>query len=135
MASRVSSSNHFFRDLPPAFVLVRCVIVSVIFLIVLFSYFSPLLHESITRPHLNGQEPQLNEFNFDKRYAGEIITGSVYDDKCRDIVFDNRNGNMWDKGYVNCDGMLLQFLHKDQPKNMDEIRLREVGKAFRHERD
>jgi hypothetical protein len=133
MPSRVSSSHHYFRDLPPAFVLVGCAIVGVSFLIALSPYWSLLPHESITRPHLNGREPQLKEFNFDKRYAGKIITGSVYDDKCRELVFDNRNGNMWDNGYVNCDGVSLQLLQEDHQKNMDIIRLREVGKAFRHE--
>jgi hypothetical protein len=46
---------------------------------------------------------------------------------------DNRNGNLWDKGYVKCDSLLRPFAQQDQPKNMSKFHLREVGKAFRHE--
>ncbi len=135
MASRVLSHYRFFRDLPPAFLLLGCVVVAMSLLMVLFSYWSPLPRKSTTTPHLKVSEPQLNEFNFDKRYAGEIITGSPYDGNCQELIFDNRNGNMWDKGNVNCDSVLLQFLQQDRPKNMDVLRLREVGKAFRHKGD
>ena len=135
MASRVSSRRHFFRDLPPAVMLLGCAVIGVIILTILFPYWSPLPAEKTTKLHLKDVEPQLNEFNFDKRYAGAIVTDSLYEDKCRELVFDNRNGNMWDKGYVNCDGVLFPFLQQDQPRNMDKFRLREVGKAFRHEHD
>ena len=133
MASRVLSRRHFFRDLPPAILLIGCAVVGIGILAVLFPYWSPLPRGSTTAPHLKVSKPQLNEFGFDKRYAGEIITSSSDDENCHQLIFDNRNGDMWDKGYVNCDGELLQFLHKDRPKNSEAFRLREVGKAFRHE--
>ena len=131
MASRLSIRQNFFRDLPPAIVLLGCAFVIVSLAIFLFPYWSPSPRDGATRPHSKELEPQLNEFNFDNRYAGKIVTGLPYENKCRELILDNRNGKIWDKGYINCD----EILRKDHRENMDLLRLREVGKAFRHEGD
>jgi hypothetical protein len=48
-------------------------------------------------------------------------------------IFDNRTGKMWDKGYVRCPDLLSQGLKENPQTGMDIIRLREVGRTFRHE--
>jgi hypothetical protein len=44
-------------------------------------------------------------------------------------MLDNRTGNMRDGGYSKCDEATRQFAAKN---SSEEIRLREVGKAFRN---
>ena len=45
------------------------------------------------------------------------------------------NGKMMEKGYVDCDEAAHQLAEKNSPQGMDAVRLRSVGKAFRHEGD
>jgi hypothetical protein len=141
MASHVSSRHHVLRDLPRTFVVLVCAALVASLLILFFHYRSPAHRENAVKPQLNELglqlnelRPQLNEFNIDKRYAGSIVAGSLYEDKCREFILDNRNGNMWDKGYVKCYDVFSQPSEENPPIGMDAFRLREVGKAFRHER-
>lgn len=130
MTSRSSSRYALIRDLPPAFVLFGCAVAAVSF----FMFFVPYRYssqESEPRPKINMLGPELNEFNFESSYAGEIITGSIYENECRKIIFDNRNGNMWDKGQVNCDDVSRRSLQKKHLGIGNAPRLHEISKAFR----
>jgi hypothetical protein len=133
MAEDASSRRHFFRDLPSAIWLLGGAVIGIGILAIIFPYWSPLVRERTARPPPKHMGPKLNKFGFDQRYAGTIITGSLDGEKCQELIFDNRNRNMWFGGYVDCDAALRQFLQQDHPKDMDKYRIREVGKAFRHE--
>ena len=121
MVSRVSYRRWLLRDIRPTYVL----LVMVAFVVVIFAYFidwTPVRRESAVPPKND---------NIEQRYTGSVIihTGG---DLCWTFMLDNRTGNMRDGGYSNCDGAARQSAAKNSP---EEIRLREVGKAFRNKRD
>ena len=132
MTSRVTSRRHLLRDLPHTYVVLCCAAVAMSLLVLFFHYSSPIQRDSAVRPQLNELRPQLNEFDIDKRYAGSIITDAPRGDMCWERVLDNRTGNLWDKGYVKCRDVSAPS-GNHQPSGMDATRLRDVGKAFRHE--
>ena len=70
--------------------------------------------------------------NVERRYAGSIIvpTGG---DMCWTFILDNRSEKMRDGGFSKCDEAMRQFDEKNPSQNMDSVRLRDVGKAFRRE--
>jgi hypothetical protein len=121
MASHVSYRHWLLRDIRPTYVL----LVMVAFVAAIFAYFidwSPVRRESAVPPKND---------NIEQRYTGSVIihTGG---DLCWTFMLDNRTGNMRDGGYSKCDEATRQFAVKNSP---EEIRLREVGKAFRNKRD
>ena len=121
MVARVSYRHWLLRDIRPTYVL----LVMVAFVVAIFAYFidwSPVRRESAVPPKND---------NIEQRYTGSVIihTGG---DLCWTFMLDNRTGIMRDGGYSKCDEATRQFAVKNSP---DEIRLREVGKAFRNKRD
>ena len=124
MASRVNR-RRFLRDLPHAYVVLFCAAVGVSLLMFLALYSSPARRGSAAGP-------QLHDVNIDERYAGSIMVDPPRGDMCWERIFDNRTGNMWDNGYVKCHDLSAPS-KKHQPSGMDASRLRDVGKAFRHE--
>ncbi|MGH9581613.1 MAG: hypothetical protein ACRD4O_01605, partial [Bryobacteraceae bacterium] len=68
-------------------------------------------------------------------YSGVIITGSIHDDKCQELVFDNRNRTMLDEGTISCDSVLPELQDDHSTATSNAARFEEVGKAFRHEGD
>ena len=124
MASRLNR-RHFLRDLPHTYVVLFCAAVGVSLLMFLALYSSPARRGSAV-------SPQLHDVNTDERYAGSIMVDPPRGDMCRERIFDNRTGNMWDNGYVKCRDLYAPP-KKHHPSGMDASRLRDVGKAFRHE--
>jgi hypothetical protein len=121
MASHVSSRRWLLREIRPTYVL----LVLVAFVVIIFAYFidwSPVRRESAVPPKYD---------NIEQRYTGSVIihTGG---DLCWTFMLDNRTGNMRDGGYSKCDEATRQFAAKN---SAEEIRLREVGKAFRNKTD
>lgn len=125
MASRVSSRGWIVRDIPRTFVLLVWVAL-VVGMLFYFIDWSPLRRESAVRPELNNGS---NE----KRYIGSIVVDPPRGDLCRESILDNRTGKMWDKGYVKCNSLVSQPSEKIPPEGIDIMRMRAVGKAFRHE--
>jgi hypothetical protein len=129
MVSRVSSRRWLLRDIPQISVL----LVWAAFVVGILSYFidwPPVRHETTARPQSNNGKND----NDDLLYTGSIIVparGAL----CWEGMFDNRNGRMIDKGYVNCDKAVSQLAAKNPPQGMEVIRLRAIGKAFHHEND
>ena len=140
MASRVSSHRWLLREIRPAYVL----LVLVAFVVAIFSYFidwSTVRRESAARPnsgnaarHSSDNAARPNNDNVQQHYAGSIIipTGKGL---CWTFILNNRTGSMLDGGYLNCDEAMRQFAGNDPHEGMDVLRLREVGKAFRHKSD
>ncbi len=74
----------------------------------------------------------------------EAYTGSIYfvpsrGDSCWERMLDNRTGDMWDKGYVDCAQAAPPRQPVSVPRNpmagMGGERLLAIGKALRHEGD
>jgi hypothetical protein len=132
MASRVSSGRWLFRDLRSAFALLGCAAVVVILSIFLFPRGSRSPGERAAQSQAQGLQANLNRYGLDQRYAGAIITSSMKDDKCRELIFDNRKRTMWDVGAISCVSVLPKV--EDSHALMSNAeRFEEVGKAFRHE--
>ena len=45
-------------------------------------------------------------------------------------MLDNRTGNMWDKGYVNCNDFVSELLENKQRGNLSNERMESISKAF-----
>jgi hypothetical protein len=119
MASHLSSRRWFLREFRLAYV----PLVLVAFVVAILTYFidwSTVWRESAVRP---------NNGNNEQRYTGSIIvpTGGGM---CWATILDNRTGSLRDGGYFKCDEATRQSAEKISPEG---TRLREVGKAFRHE--
>jgi hypothetical protein len=132
MASRVSSHRWLLREIRPAYVL----LVLVAFVVAIFSYFidwSSVRRESAARPN-SGNAARPKGKNIEQHYTGSIIipTGKGL---CWTFILNNRTGNMLDGGYLKCDEAMRQFAGNNPHEGMDTLRLREVGKAFRHNSD
>jgi len=72
----------------------------------------------------------------------EIYTGSIYfvpliGEHCWERMLDNRNGDMWDKGYVDCDEVLRpQKPATTSPRrSMSGERMLAISRALRHDGD
>lgn len=132
MASRVSSHRWLLREIRPAYVL----LVLVAFVVAIFSYFidwSSVRRESAARPN-SGNAARPKGENIEQHYTGSIIipTGKGL---CWTFILNNRTGNMLDGGYLKCDEVMQQLAGNNPHEGMDTLRLREVGKAFRHQSD
>jgi hypothetical protein len=132
MASRVSSHRWLLREIRPAYVL----LVLVAFVVAIFSYFidwSSVRRESAARPN-SGNAARPKGENIEQHYTGSIIipTGKGL---CWTFILNNRTGNMLDGGYLKCDEVMQQLTGNNPHEGMDTLRLREVGKAFRHQND
>jgi hypothetical protein len=128
MASHASSRRWLSRQIRPAYV----VVVSLAFIAAILTYFvdwptivsGPSVHrERVAQPKNDDVE---------QRYTGSIIipTGEGL---CWRYVLDNRTGNIRYEGHPRCVEATRQFDAKKTRESIDKLRLREVGKAFRHE--
>jgi len=123
MTSRKSSRHWLLRDIQALWVL----LVSVAFVVVILTYFidwSTVRREPARQPKTESVE---------QRYSGSVIvpTGGGL---CWTYILDNRTGTLRDGGYSKC-GAATQSDDKQSSQSMDRIRLREVSKTFRHERE
>jgi hypothetical protein len=66
----------------------------------------------------------------DDVYTGSILYMPDRGNACRQILFDNRNGQSTDKGYVDCQ---LAFSHSidNEPKQWSAARVRVISDGFR----
>ena len=73
--------------------------------------------------------------------SDEVYTGSIYfvpaaGAYCWERLLDNRNGDMWDKGYIDCEGVLEPPPPaKDPSGGMSGERMRAISRALRHDSD
>ena len=63
-------------------------------------------------------------------YLGSIILSPRSGDKCWERGLDNRNGAMWDKGYVECDVVPPLKKLQSEAKGLAARRLKAIGNAF-----
>ncbi len=82
--------------------------------------------------HMNGAGHVQSEKKVDTEahYLGSIIVSPQHGDKCLELGLDNRNGAMWDKGYVDCDVIPPLSTLQDEAKGLAARRLKAIGNAF-----
>jgi len=131
MAAHASSSRRWLlRQIRPTYV----VLVSVACVAAILAYFInwPTFIDSSKVRRERSAQPTNNDV--EQRYTGSIIipTGEGL---CWRYFLDNRTGNIRYGGHPRCVEATSQFKEKNPRESMDVLRLREVGKAFRHERN
>jgi hypothetical protein len=128
MASHASSRRWLLRQIRPTV----AVLVSVTFIAAIATYFVdwPTFIDS-SKARREGMAQPKND-NVEQRYTGSIIIPSG-GGLCWRYILDNRTGNIRYGGHPRCVEATGQFKQKKSHESMDKVRLREVGKAFRHE--
>jgi hypothetical protein len=110
------------------------VVVSLALIAAILTYFLdwPTL---VSEPMVRRQRvAQPKDDDVERRYTGSIIipTGEGL---CWRYILDNRTGNLRYGGHPRCVEATRQLDTKKTRESIDRSRLREVGKAFRHESD
>ena len=128
MAARARRHRRWFmRDIPRTYLL----LVWLAFGLVVFIY-SNDWHPSgwsALRQQATEQQQQQPQRNPAEAYAGSIIIVPTSGDNCWQRMLDNRTGQMWDKGYVNCDEAVSRA-DKEARSGMSTLRINAIGKAF-----
>ena len=128
MASHASSRRWLRRQIRPAYV----VVVSLALIAAFLTYFvdwptfvsGPIVrHERVAQP---------KDEDVERRYTGSIIIPSG-GGLCWRYILDNRTGGIRFGGHPRCVEATSQIKREKSRKSMEKVRLREVGKAFRHE--
>lgn len=128
MVAHASSRRWLLRQIRPTFV----VLVSVAIVAAILTYFidwPTFIDRSTVRLE---RAARSDADNVEQRYTGSIIIPSG-EGLCWRYILDNRTGNIRYAGQPRCVEATRQFERKIPRENMDALRLREVGKAFRHE--
>jgi hypothetical protein len=104
---------------------------SLIALSYLFSGWAPRWLAHASWLHMNGAgHVRTQKIDPEAHYLGSIIVSPERGDKCRELGLDNRNGAIWDKGYVNCDVVPPLSALQNDAKGLAARRLKAIGKAF-----
>ena len=128
MALHASSRRWLRRQIRPAYV----VVVSLALIAAILTYFvdwPTFVSGPIARRE---RVVQPKDDDVEGRYTGSIIipTGEGL---CWRYILDNRTGDIRYGGHPRCVEATRQFDSKKTRESVEKLRLREVGKAFRHE--
>jgi hypothetical protein len=128
MVARASSRRWLSRQIRPTYV----VVVSVACIVAILTYFVdwPTFVSGPMPRHERAAQPAND--NGEQGYTGSIIIPSG-GGLCWRYILDNRTGGIRYGGHPRCVEATSQFDKKVTRENLDRFRLREVGKAFRHE--
>jgi hypothetical protein len=128
MASHASSRRWLRRQIRPAYV----VVVSLALVAAILTYFVdwPTVVSGPTVRRERVAQP--TNANIEQRYTGSIIipTGGGL---CWRYILDNRTGGIRYGGHPRCVEATSQIKREKSRESVEKVRLREVGKAFRHE--
>ena len=135
MASRRLARRWMLRDIPQFLVLLAGI--TVVFGIVGYSVDWNLVRAEFAgagksnlalRPNAVSKQQPKNTSNAEL-YTGSIILVPTQGEQCLERALDNRTGQMWDKGYVNCYDVV-----RNTAKNsgLSASRMRSIGNAFLH---
>ena len=93
---------------------------------------SPLRSTLTLRHHAKASAVAVPVPSNDELYTGSIYFVPEIGDYCWQRMLDNRNGAMWDKGYVDCDSLLEpQKPEPSQSRSMSSERMLAIGRALR----
>ncbi len=129
MVSRMSHRRWLLRDVPH----IAALFVWVAFGFAILTYFVDLstLQRWMMLTASRGTaaaKTQADVSNGQKPYTGTILFVPPRGDLCSEWMFDNRNGDMWDKGQVDCSVMVPT---DKSTEGMSGARMRAIGKAFK----
>ena len=127
MARHVASRRWLSRDIWRAFVLLLWASFFIAIIINVFDW--PVLRAAAVKPRANtaGVMPG---FDREALYRGAIFFVPEFGDICWERMLDNRTGNMWDRGYVNCDDAVSELLENKQRGSLSNERMELISKAF-----
>ena len=128
MTLRAASHLWPSRDIPRALAL----LVWAAFLIGLainFFDWSPFRQAVGLKPQVKSAAGQAI-FDGDAIYTGSIFFVPRFGDYCWQRMIDNRNGTMWDKGYINCDDAVSELVENKQRGSLSSVRMQSISKAF-----
>ena len=131
MAARLSSHRRWFlRDIPRTYLMFVWLAFGAT-LLIYFNDWHPSGWSALRPQKAATPQPQ--------RSAAEIYTGSIIivpatGENCQKLVIDNRTGEMWDKGYVNCYAAASPP-ERDPSKAISSKRINAIGNAFRGAND
>ena len=127
MALHVASRSWLSSDISRAFVLLLWASFFIAIIVNVFDW--PVWRGAAVKPQPNaaGGKPG---FDRDAFYRGAIFFVPEFGDFCWERMLDNRTGNMWDKGYVNCDDAVSELLANKQRGNLSNERMELISKAF-----
>jgi hypothetical protein len=127
MASRRFARRWMLRDIPQFLVLFAGI--AVVFGIVGYSVDWNLIRSDfVSKPNVVSKQQPNNASNAEF-YTGSIILVPPQGEQCLERALDNRTGQIWDKGYVNCYDVV-----RNTAKNsgLSASRMRSIGNAFLH---
>jgi hypothetical protein len=124
--SRASSRRWQLRDLPRVYVL----LVWAAFGASIVYYFldsTPVQHKAAATSDRAGKSAKDID---DALYTGSIVVVPDRGERCRELGLDNRTGQRWEKGYINCYDVVARAVARDNLYKLSGERLRVIGKAF-----
>ena len=128
MVSHASSRRWLSRQIRPTYV----VVVSVACIVAILTYFVDWpTFVSGPMPRRERAAQPAND-NGEQRYTGSIIIPSG-GGLCWRYILDNRTGGIRYGGHPRCVEATRQIKREKSRESVEKVRLREVGKAFRHE--
>ena len=130
MSSQVSLGRWTWRDRPLSILALAGIAISLIASVYYFNGWAPNWLRGAIGMHGGGTGQAQTGNRTDARYLGSIILSPQRGDKCWERGLDNRNGAMWDKGYVDCDVIPPLKKLQDEAKGLAAQRLKAIGKAF-----
>lgn len=98
--------------------------------IFLFSNWTPPWLKNATGLHMNGAGQVHTNKSDQTHYIGSIILSPKHGGKCWERKLDNRNGAMWDKGYVKCDIYPPLNTLQTEAVGLAARRIKAIGQAF-----
>lgn len=133
MASRARTRQRTRRDIPVAVVLCCWVIfaASMYFAIDIVDW-TVVGREAAGKQQRQsglGQKLQKPEVNADKFYTGSIVVPDTTD-RCWQFGFDNRNGKIWDMGFIDCDEFSAQAKSAQAARDLGRERLLAIKKSL-----
>ncbi len=125
---RVSPQRRWLlRDIPRTAVLLAWLAAGIVALVVLIDW------HVTRRSAWQDASPAISTGDPQRFSSGAIIVAPTQGDQCWQRTLDNRTGQMWDDGYVNCEAALTPS-RIDPSASMSAARLNAIGKAFRPNR-
>jgi len=130
MSTRTTSRFRLLRDIRSASALFVWTAFIFAILINLFDWPS-FLPAIAMRSKVDPIAPK-HALDMDKIYTGSIYFVPSSGDYCLQRMIDNRTGNMWDNGSVNCDE-LARAIGQPRRNTLGAERVRAIGAALRHD--
>ena len=138
MASRRLARRWLLRDIPQ-FLVLSAGIAAVFGIVAYFVDWSLVRRDVAASPNANiasqlgtSSKSQISNAGNAEIYTGSIILVPPSGEQCLERAIDNRTGQMWDKGYVNC----YDFARTaEKSSGLSAKRMRSIGNAFLHKAD